>query len=254
MDRRRILLVVAVLVAALGSALVFLYTKGADDRAAEKFDTVEVLKATAIINPGETIEDAQAGGKLALQSVSQDSLLDGYQTTTDSLDGMVALGTIYPGEQIISAKWGTSAAVQSSLQIPDTNMAISVNLTDPARVAGFVNPGSQVAIFVTGTAKPVVAGTGADAGAELPFSRLLLERVTVLGVGSTTPVSTTTTDQSGASTTEQLPRTLMTLSVDQLSAEKLLYAATNGELAFGLLTDKSAVAPDQPMTFDNLFK
>ena len=80
-------MVVAVLVAALGSALVFLYTKGADTRAEEKFDTVEVLKATAIIDPGETIEDAQAGGKLALQAVSQDSLLDGYQTTTDSLDG-----------------------------------------------------------------------------------------------------------------------------------------------------------------------
>jgi len=253
MDRRRILLVVAVLVAALGSALVFLYTKGADTRAEEKFDTVEVLQATALINAGETIEDAQAGGKLALKSVSQESLLDGYQTTTDSLDGMVALGTIYPGEQIIAAKWGTSAAVQSSLQIPDSNMAISVNLTDPARVAGFVNPGSQVAIFVTGTAKPVVA-TGEAAGAELPFSRLLLERVTVLGVGSTTPVSTTTTDQSGASTTEQLPRTLMTLSVDQVSAEKLLYASANGELAFGLLTDKSVVAPDQPMTFDNLFE
>jgi pilus assembly protein CpaB len=254
MDRRRILLVVAVLVAAVGSALVFLYTRGADTRAEKKFDTVEVLEATAVIAPGEKFEDAQAAGKLALQSVSQDALLDGYQTTTDSLGGTVSLGTIYPGEQIISAKWGTSAVVQSQLQIPDTNMAISVNLTDPARVAGFVNPGSQVAIFVTGTAKPVVGATGEAAGAELPFSRLLLERVTVLGVGSTTPVSTTTTDESGASTTEQLPRTLMTLSVDQLSAEKLLYAAGNGELAFGLLTEKSAVAPDQPMTFDNLFK
>ena len=160
MDRRRILLVVAVLVAALGSALVFLYTKGADTRAEEKFDTVEVLRATAMINPGEKFEDAQAAGKLALQAVSKDSLLDGYQTTTDSLGGTVSLSTIYPGEQIISAKWGTSAAGQSSLQIPDTNMAISVNLTDPARVAGFVNPGSQVAIFVTGTAQ----GTAQDCG------------------------------------------------------------------------------------------
>ena len=246
-------MVVAVLVAAVGSALVFLYTKGADTRAEEKFDTVEVLEATAVINPGETFEDAQAAGKLAKQAVSKDALLDGYQTTTEGLGGTVSLGTIYPGEQIISAKWGASAVVQSQLQIPDTNMAISVNLTDPARVAGFVNPGSQVAIFVTGTAQ-AVATDGQAAGAGLPFSRLLLERVTVLGVGSTTPVSTTTTDESGASTTEQLPRTLMTLSVDQVSAEKLLYASSNGELAFGLLTENSAVAPDQPMTFETLFK
>jgi pilus assembly protein CpaB len=112
-------------------------------------------------------------------------------------------------------------------------------------VAGFVNPGSQVAIFLTGT-------DGADGKS---FARLLLDRVAVLGVGSTTPVSTTTTDESGASTTEQLPRTLLTLSVDQVQAEKILYAQGNGELAFGLLTDESAVAPDAgPMTFENLFK
>lgn len=250
MDRRRILLVVAVLVAALGSALVFLYTKGADTRAEERFDTVQVLRATAIINPGEKFEDAQAAGKLALQAVSKDSLLDGYQTTSDALSGTVSLSTIYPGEQIISAKWGASAAPQSSLQIPDTNMAISVNLTDPARVAGFVSPGSQVAIFLTGRSEGGESSGSGTSG----FARLLLERVTVLGVGSTTPVSTTTTDESGASTTEQLPRTLMTLSVDQRDAEKILYAQSTGELAFGLLTDKSAVAPGPPMTYANLFE
>jgi len=236
-------LVVAVVVATLGCALVFLYTKGADTRAEEKFDTVEVLKATAVINPGETIEDAQTAGKLALDPVSQDSLIDGYQTTTDSLSGTVALGTIYPGEQIIAAKWGTSAAVQSTLQIPDTNMAASVNLTDPARVAGFVNPGSEVAVFWTGL--NTLGGT---------FTKVLLTRVTVLGVGSTTPVSTTTTDESGASTTEQLPRTLLTLSLTQAQTQKVLQGAATGELAFGLLTDDSVVADAPETTADTLFK
>jgi pilus assembly protein CpaB len=245
MDRRRILLVVAVLVAALGSALVFLYTKGADTRAEKKFDTVEVLKATAIIAPGEKFEDAQAAGKLALQPVSKDALLDGYQTTTDSLGGTVSLGTIYPGEQIIQAKFGQSAAVQSSLQIPDGMMAASVNLTDPGRVAGFVNPGSQVAVFLSGT----------DPQSGQAYTRLLLDRVTVLGVGSTTPVSTTTTDQSGASTTEQLPRTLITMALDQQQVEKMTFAASNGELSFALLTDKSTVQADSAgMDATSLFK
>ena len=63
--------------------------------------------------------------------------------------------------------------------------------------------------------------------------------MTVLGVGSTTPVSTTTTDESGASTTEQLPRTLLTLVADQAQTQKVLLRASTGELAFGLLTDES---------------
>jgi pilus assembly protein CpaB len=156
---------------------------------------------------------------------------------------MVSLGTIYPGEQIISAKWGTSASVQSTLQIPDESMAASVNLTDPARVAGFVNPGSEVAIFWTGTN---------PAGGIM--TKILLTRVTVLGVGSTTPVSTTTTDQTGASTTEQLPRTLLTLSLTQAETQKILLGSSTGELAFGLLTESSQVADAPETTSDTLFK
>jgi pilus assembly protein CpaB len=244
MDRRRILLVVAVVVAAMGAALVFLYVKGADTRAEQRFDTVKVLRATALIEPGEKVEDAQAAGKLALQAVAKDQLLDGYQETTDGLAGSVALAPIYPGEQIIAAKFGSTAAAQSSLQIPEGKLAISVNLTDPARVAGFVNPGSEVTVFLSST----------DPADGKQFTRLLFDRVTILGVGSTTPVSTTTTDETGASTTEQLPRTLLTLALDQKQAEKVLYAATVGELSFALLTEDSVVSPGPPVTFDTLFK
>ena len=124
-------------------------------------------------------------------------------------------------------------------------MASSINLTDPGRVAGFVSPGSEVAVFLTGT----------DDQSGKAFTRLLLDRVTVLGVGSTTPVSTTTTDQSGASTTEQLPRTLITLALTQQQVEKVTFAAANGELSFALLTDKSTVQPDTAgMDSTQLFK
>jgi pilus assembly protein CpaB len=250
MDRRRILLVAAVLVAALGAVLVFLYVQGADSRAEDRFDTVEVLEATAIIEAGETIEDAQAAGKLALADVTRDQLLNGYQTDTATLAGTKAMQTIYPGEQIVADKFGTGATASSALQIPEDKIAISVNLTDPARVAGFVNPGSEVAIFVSGTLEGQTAG-GAAAG---PITRLLLPRVTVLGVGNTTPTTTTTTDESGASTTEQLPRTLLTISVNQREAEKVLYASANGELAFGLLTEGSVVSPAPAMTVNELFQ
>jgi pilus assembly protein CpaB len=244
MDRRRILLVAAVLVAAMGAVLVFLYVQGADSRAEERFDTVDVLKATAIIEPGESIEDAQAAGKLTLAAVAQDELLNGYQTDTSTMAGTKAMQTIYPGEQIVSDKFGTGVSASTALPIPDDKMAISVNLTDPSRVAGFVNPGSEVAIFVTGT----------DEADGTSYTRMLLPRVVVLGVGNTTPVSTTTTDETGASTTEQLPRTLLTVSVDQKQAEKVLFAQGNGELAFGLLTESSISGPGDAMTFPNLFK
>jgi hypothetical protein len=42
--------------------------------------------------------------------------------------------------------------------------------------------------------------------------------------------------------------------VDQREAEKVLYAASNGELAFGLLTEGSVVGPAAAMTVNELFE
>jgi pilus assembly protein CpaB len=245
MERRRILVVAAAIVAALGAVLVFLYVRGADARAEDRFETTDVLVATQPIQVGETIDAASAAGKVAKKAVTNDSLVPGYQVDLAALTGQVALTPIYPDEQILASKFGKSVAPVSTLQIPDDKIAISVNLTDPARVAGFVNPGSEVAIFLNGV----------DLKAGKPFTQLLLPKVTVIGVGSTTPVSTTTTDQSGAQTTEQLPRTLLTLAVSQDEAQKVLFSQGNGELAFGLLpTDgKASVKTGVRTDFDNLF-
>ncbi len=243
MGRRRVLLLAAVVLAVLGTALVFLYVRGADNRAEQRFETVEVLKAVVAIEPGESIEEAAASGKIRLEPVAQADLLPNVQTTTEALSGLVATTRIYPGEQIISDKFGGEAEAASPLQIPKGMLAVSVNLTDPARVAGFVNPGSEVTVFLNGS----------DPTTGEPFTRVLLPRVTVLGVGSTTPTATTTTTEDGAQTTEQLPRTLLTLAVDQRDAQRVLFATTTGELAFGLLTGNVTVRPDAGVTAADLF-
>lgn len=245
MGRRTVLLIVAALVAAIGTTLVFLYVRGVDARAAERFDAVQVLQAVDIINPGETVSEAQAAGKILMGTVGRAQVLEGARTSVADIGQQVALTTIYPGEQIVAAKFG-EAGDQEVLTIPDGKMAISINLTDPSRVAGFVNPGAEVAIF-----------SSAEAGAmgnDLPTTRLLLPRVSVIGVGTTTVVSTTTTDQTGAQTVEQLPRTLMTLAVDQADAEKIIFAARNSEVSFALLTAESSVKPGPGVTAESVFR
>ena len=148
MNRRKILLLLAAMIAALGTLLVFLYVQGAEGRAKDEFESVEVLVATQDIEQGESFDDAAS--KFAKQDVPKDSVLDGAQADLAGLEGLVALTPIYSGEQIITAKWGGSVDITSSvLAIPKDKVAASVNLTDPARVAGFVNPGAEVAILVS---------------------------------------------------------------------------------------------------------
>ncbi|MGN6131895.1 MAG: Flp pilus assembly protein CpaB [Nocardioidaceae bacterium] len=243
MGRRTVLLIVAALIAALGTSLVFLYVRGADNRAEAAQAPVQVLKAVAQINPGETLASAQAAGKIQLGTVPRQDALPGAVNSTAGMENQVALSTIFPKEQIITGKFG-SAGDQEVLTIPDGDIAISVNLSDTGRVAGFVSPGAEVAIFMNGAA----GDQAQDA------TRVLLPKVKVIAVGATTVISRTTTDPQGAQTTEQLPKTLFTLAVNQDEAEKIMYATNHGELSFGLLNDKSKVKPGPGVSSQNLFR
>ncbi len=241
MDRRRVLLLVAAVIAALGTLLVFLYVREADSRADQRYDAVPVLRVVKQIAAGETVEAAQAEGKIETSSVSRKERSPDALTDTAPIAGKVAVAAISPNAQLLSSQFGDSGAT-SALTIPKGKIAVSVNLSDPSRVAGFVNPGDSVAVFLSGS-----AGGGT-------FTRLLLPNIQVIGAGTTTMVASTTTDPTGAQTTDQLPTTLLTLAVTQSEAERVLFASTNGDLAFGLMNADSQVAPSKGITDLNLFQ
>jgi pilus assembly protein CpaB len=258
MDRRKLLMMLAVLVALAGTALVFLYVKGADSRAGNKYSSVAVLQATQNIAAGEPYDTALAAGKISLQQIPQ-TVVDanaGSETSTEALKGKIASVPVLAGQVIVAGQFGsTVVAPTTSLNIPKGMIAISVNLTDPDRVAGNIQNGSQVAIFVTGT---LTGGAGASTNpdAAVQSTKLLLPKVTVLNVGSPVPISTTTTDQTGTQTTETLPRTLLTIAVTQKDAQKVIVASKALDLTFGLLTDKSQVhsGPATSILIASLFK
>lgn len=243
MGRRTILLIVAALVAVVGSGMVFLYVKGADDRAMELQEPVKVLKAVAQIEPGETLNDASAAGKIQLLEVPMEQRLEGAMTSIGDSGELVALTRIFPNEQITASKFG-SPGEQDTLIMPPGKFAVSVSLSDTGRVSGFVSPGSEVALFLTGP-----TGPNGEEG-----TRVLIPEVQVVAVGQTTMTTSTTTTTEGDQTTESLPLTLFTLAVDQSEAEKVMYASSHGELSFGLLNKDSKVKPTYGVTQQNLFR
>jgi pilus assembly protein CpaB len=237
MGRRTVLLIVAVLIAAAGTALILMYVQGINARAVEGQERVEVLAATDQIDAGEKFSDAQAAGKIDTVEIARDDMVDGALASADSITDEVALSTIYPDEQILAQKFGMPEDAQT-LPIPDGMMAVSVELTDPARVAGFVNPGSRVALFVSVDPELITE----DGTKPLPaYTDLLLPDVQVVGVGDTTVHTTTKTDEEGQQTTEEIPRTILTLAVNTEDAKKVVFSARNGELALGLRTTKTKV-------------
>jgi len=246
MRRRIVLLAVAVLIAAIGATLVALYVNGASSKAIANEDLVKVLTATSLISTGETATQAQSEGKFALTEVPRSSVVTGAVTSIDAMGDQVALAPIYPGEQILALKFGTTVASQQVLPVPKGKVAISVQLSDPGRVAGFVTPGSHVAIIVT-------FQNSGDPTEPPTFTRILVANAEVIGVGPTTILSPPD-DTTNTSAADVVPQTVLTIALDQRDSDRVIFASNNDLLAFGLLGHTTKITPDAGVTQQDLLK
>ena len=226
MGRRTVLLIGALVLAALGTLVIFLYVNSAEDRAQQGTTPVDVLVATERVPAGTTAADASNQGWFETQTVPESARADGALTDVSIISDQVALAPIYPGQQVLAQMFGTSGGT-TSLEIAPTKMAISVALDDPPRVAGFVVPGSEVAVIWTD-------GTGNPTGVIEP-------KIKVIGVGATTLQTQTTTTEEGESTTEAIPRTIVTLEVTQEQATRIINGQANGDLYLALRGDNARV-------------
>ncbi|GAB3990396.1 Flp pilus assembly protein CpaB [Nocardioides marmoraquaticus] len=242
MDRRKALLSSAAVVALLGTLLVFFYVRGADARADARYEAVQVLRVAKPIAAGESVAAAQAAGKFVTGTISSQDRLPGALAGLEPLEDQVALTPMYAGEQVVEDKFGAVGS-EAELPIPAGKLAISMNLDDPSRVAGFLDPGDKVAVLMSGSDE------------DGPWTRLLLRNVQVIGTGSTsaTVSAQSAGDPEAAAAPDELPQALLTLAVSQREAEQLTFANNNGTLSLALLNDKSAVAKGGPVTQQNLF-
>lgn len=231
MGRRTLLLIAALVVAALGTVLIFAYVRSADQRAEDEAQQVEVLVATQEVAAGTTAAEASNEGAFELDTIDAGDAPQGALTDISIISDQVALAPVFPGQVILAQMFG-SASATSGLSVPKDKIAISVSLGDPERVAGFVVPGSEVAVFAT-------LQDANDSDNEITAA--LLPKVEVIGVGATTLSTQTTTTDEGESTTEEIPLAILTLALDQREAQKVINAQSGGALYFGLLGDNADV-------------
>jgi pilus assembly protein CpaB len=251
MGRRTLLLITSILIAAVGTALVAIYVRGADERAEEGTTLVSVVVATKKVNANDSlqsaIEDASFSTERVLQrTVADDALTSESQLKELSDAGQVPAGPILPGQVIQKAMFQKSGvAVDTGTEKGRLRMA--VQMADPNRSAGFLAQGSRVAVFIT-------TGEG-----EEQRTFCLIPDVKVLSVGATGATlqrTSATTDQNGdggngdgnAAAEEPVPSTIVSLSVDQLQAQKLIFGTKAGELYFAILGEGTVVNPSQGAT------
>jgi len=241
MGRRTLLIISAILVATLGTAAVFLYANNAQKQAVADQNPVTVVVAKAPIQIGTVGKTAADAGAFEEKTLPASAVAPGALADTSSIQTLVAQVPVQPGQQVLASMFGNLNA-SNGLEIPAGKVASSVQLGDPQRVAGFLAPGSQVAVFVT---MP-------ETEKQSSYTRLVLTRVPVIAVGPAT-VTTRTSGSGDQANTEQIPTAILTLGVSQKEAEKLGLANEVGKVFFTLIDKNSKVAPSAGTSVNDLF-
>jgi pilus assembly protein CpaB len=267
MGRRITAISLALLLALLGASLVVVHVGRADARALEDVEAVTVLVAKAQVSKGMTAGFAQAEGLIGTEQLPRKVVpAESLTQLAPSDAGLVFATDVTAGEIIQRPRLvqATEAESDQGLKIPEGKLAVTVQLEDPARVGGLVQPGSEIAIFDTFTVHPGRApgaqptGTvgSLESGVDVNHAtRVLLPRVTVLGIGTTTsaaPPAPTDGEPPVSPQSDPAMSPLVTVAVDQNEAERLIHATRTGSLYLGLL-DTYQVQPGPGVDTDSLF-
>lgn len=249
MNRRILLVGVAVVLALIGTVAVYSYAHNADKRALADTTAKRVLIAHQRIAAGTTWTDAVKDGSLRTENLPANSVPSTALTGLDATVGKdeVATADIAPGQVVLRESFGVKTAETGALTIPKGLLAISVQLSSDADVANYVGVQSEVVIFLTydlslNDKDPLKKQLGDK---DPTITRVLVPRVSVIAV-SQAPVTSVDgaagKNNDGGSNSGNA--VLLTLAVTQSQAEHIILGQKMGQLYLGLLTDTSVTSPD----------
>lgn len=233
--------ILALVLAVVGGVVLYLYVRGADQRAQDGAALVEVFVVTEPIPAGST--PATVAERIEIDELPAIAVLDDRVTDLDQLEGLVATVDLIPGEQLIQARFADpqTLAARGSVPVPEGLQEVSIALPVQRVVGGAVVPGSEVGI--------VISANQPDATTQFVFNRVLVTRVQ--GGSSYVPAS----DDEDSSPVSEI---MVTFALSAPDIEKLVWAAElqeEGTTGIWLTLQPEALNLDgsRPVTGDIIF-
>jgi len=214
MGRRTLLLITSILVAAVGTALIGLYVRGAESRAIGNTATRSVLVAQTDI-PGGSVPGRKS---YRLEERRVGDLADQPITDPAQIIGR-AVSPIYRGQVLQARMFAAGGAIGAGNGIKAGQLGITVDLTDAQRAAGLLRLGSLIDIFTL----PATGNGGRKPGP-------ILSGVTVIQIGNQRMGST-----ADGADDENVPSTLVGLTLSEPDVIRLKSAEAAGSLYFAVL-------------------
>ncbi len=229
MKARGLVVVLALVLATLATAGVFMYSRGVKEEAKTGGTMVQVVVSNVDIQANTDLNELIKSDQFKIIEVPKDAVVDGAVTSTDQLKDRHNSVAILAGEQIPAARIEGEGTVPGGiLGIPEGHQAITVAVDSPRAVAGAVLTGDHVALY--GTFKSFTT----QAGKNIPtMTTVLVPSALVLSVSL--PPSGGTGVFNAEQTQQTIGSVSVTLALTPQDAERFVFTMETGTVWLGLL-------------------
>jgi len=262
--RRVIAIVAALALAGLGTFLLVRYIQGAEARALAGEVLVEVLVVDQPIEAGTPAEELT--DRVRAERVPTKVAAAGAVDDLTSLEGQVAAIALLPGEQLVADRFVDLEAYQGidggpKVEVPADLLQVTLSLSPERVVGGELRPGDIVAVFAsfdpfalnsvepTGLAPDEIPVLVPDEGTEeeptqarqqTPNStKIILHSVLVTNLQAEELPRTVSEEEAVAGAPDLAPtgNLLVTLALEPVDAERLVFTAEHGRVWLALEGD-----------------
>jgi pilus assembly protein CpaB len=261
---RLLTITLAVVLAMVGLVAILAYVRQANERAVNGLKAQTVMTAAHAIPAGTSLSAAQNAHWLSTEKVPDSSLTTAaVQSVTAANEHLVVSGSVAKGQVLLQnmlAKPGTLIAgtYGPALPVPKGDIGVTMEMCLDADVAGYVQPGSYIAVFDTmasGGAMTYTCTSHQPPSKGTVASKVVVARVEVLSVTPARSEGTSAVAGQLASADPANPTSSVASSgevfvtlaaTSQAQAENLVLATTAGDPTFGLLADGAVPKADGP--------
>jgi pilus assembly protein CpaB len=270
--RRVVTLAAAVVLAAVGTILLVLYVRGAEERALRGQELASVYVVSEPVGRGASLETVRRS--VTLTELPVFAVAGGAVSNLEVLEGRVPAVNLIVGEQLIAQRFVVpeDIDVDTRIEVPPDLLQFTIQLSPQRTIGGMLRPGDLVAVIasfdpftLTGVDPdtdsdfdlPVISidpeAGEIDEGAMIvgrtpSATRVLLNKVMVTGVQHQTE------DDVGTDRTSPGGNLLVTLAATAEDAERILFTMEFGRIWLARQDADSPEPETEVLTRLNIFR
>jgi pilus assembly protein CpaB len=257
MKSRGLVVVLALILATVATAGVFLYARNVKQDAKTGGTLVTVIVSKVDIPTNTFLNDLISNGDFTTLQVPKDALLDDAVTSVEELRNRRNSVPIFANEQIPTSRLQGEGEVPGGiLGIPEGYQAITVSLAAPRAIGSSMVAGDFVTIYATfsdvdpaqlkgGTATSTSTNTST-----VDKTVVLVPQAQVLRL--LRPTSTTVTGQQ--SQQDLTGDVSITLALTPEDAQRFVFALEQGKIWLSLLPPDQKGVPEKPVSYAQVVK